>query len=131
MNTIIKKTLGGLSKEYYARQFLFGLIFPALLYFVLSQGEKADSLIVASSISFWIISCFLYPYSRFVYENIVKYIIGNNMFITAVPLMSGIKFFTMAMCWGFAFLIAPVGLLYLYYYHTKEEKKAPDDALLK
>jgi len=37
MNTIIQRTFGGLSKQYYVRQFLFGLIFPAVFFFIFSQ----------------------------------------------------------------------------------------------
>lgn len=30
-----------------------------------------------------------------------------------------IKLFTMAMCWAFAIFIAPVGLAWLYWHHSK------------
>ncbi|MGW8342467.1 hypothetical protein Xkhy_14485 [Xanthomonas axonopodis pv. khayae] len=38
MHPVIAKTFGGLSGQYYVRQFLFGLIFPALILFALSHG---------------------------------------------------------------------------------------------
>lgn len=31
-------------------------------------------------ILFSIVSCFLYPYARFVYESVVGYVMGNNVF---------------------------------------------------
>ena len=117
----IKKALGGLTKEYYIRQFLFGLIFPVLMYFMLSQSKQVTSLAMIGPMVFWAISSLLYPYSRFVYESIVEYIMGNNVFFTSIPLMLFTKFFTMLLCWAFAILVAPIGLLYLYYYHSKEE----------
>jgi hypothetical protein len=38
MHPIIAKTLGGLSREYYLRQFVFGLIFPAITVFAFTHG---------------------------------------------------------------------------------------------
>lgn len=69
-----------------------------------------------------ILSQILYPYSRFVYHSITDFIFGNNMFIVNAFLMLILKFLMM-ICWFFAIFIAPIGLLYLYYHHTKEEKK--------
>lgn len=67
MHPVIAKTFGGLSSQYYFRQFLFGLAFPALIY-----------------------------------------------------VMSGV---TMLLCWAFAIFIAPIGLAYLYYHHSKAERE--------
>lgn len=69
---------------------------------------------------FTIFSTLLYPYSRFVYESIIGFIMGENVFIVNAILMLFAKFFTMAMCWVFAIFVAPVGLAYLYYHHSKE-----------
>ena len=119
MNPIIQKTFGGLTKQYYIRQFLFGLIFPAIFIFILSRGE-------ANSISFfmillWTVNTFLYPYSRFVYESIVEYILGDTIIISNIIVLVITKYITMAICWAAAIFIAPIGLLYLYFYHTKNE----------
>jgi hypothetical protein len=37
--------------------------------------------------------------------------------------MFGVKIFTMVICWACAIFIAPIGLAYLYYHHTKAEKQ--------
>ncbi|MGF1806121.1 hypothetical protein L4C31_12810 [Aliivibrio sifiae] len=77
MNTIIQKTLGGLSKQYYIRQFLFGLIFPAIFFFIFSQeGENGMPM---NLIFLCIVNSLLYPYSRFVYESVVDYILGDTV----------------------------------------------------
>lgn len=71
---------------------------------------------------FAIICALLYPYSRFVYESVVGFIMGDNVFFTSAVLMLLIKYLTMSLCWVFAIFIAPIGLAYLYFHHTKIEK---------
>lgn len=70
---------------------------------------------------FTIVSTILYPYSRFVYESIVGFVMGDNVFYVNAIFMFVTKILTMAMCWVFAIVIAPIGLAYLYYHHSKAE----------
>lgn len=121
MHPIFHKTLGGLSAPYYIRQFLFGLIFPALMITVLNRSESGIA------IGMWlllIINTLLYPYARFVYESVINYIQGGHLFIVNALFMLAIKCITMLLCWLFALLIAPIGLAYLYHHHTKAEKQS-------
>jgi predicted membrane protein len=122
MHPIIAKTFGGLSRAYYIRQMLFGLLFPAFFIFMFSQ-QSGPSQLTTFMIVFLIVNTLLYPYSRFVYESIVGYIMGNNLFFTNVMLLFFAKAITMMICWTMAILIAPFGLLYLYFHHSK--KAAP------
>ncbi|HHF2589648.1 TPA: hypothetical protein ACPJUQ_001833, partial [Haemophilus influenzae] len=69
-----------------------------------------------------LICLLLYPYSRFVYESIIEYILGDNVFFINAPLMLVTKLITMAICFIFSIFIAPIGLIYLYFYHSKQEK---------
>ena len=118
MHPLISKTLGGLSTQYYLRQFFFGLIFLSTYIFITLNSDAGAALKI-SNISFCFINTLLYPYSRFVYESIRNFIMGNNVFLVNALLVFTIKFMTMIMCWGFAIFIAPVGLGYLYYHHSK------------
>lgn len=116
MREILIKTFGGLERTYYLRQLFFGSVFLALVCFVgLQGGDK----VAYTMIPFAIVSTLLYPYSRFVYESIVGYIMGNNVFFVNAGVMLFTKYLTMAMCWAMAIFIAPVGLLYLYWHHSK------------
>ena len=118
---IFEKTFGGLSREYYFREFIFGLIFVILFfypYYVKGMTIPPIGVILTA-----ILSQILYPYSRFVYHSVMDFIFGNNMFVVNAFLMLILKFLIMMICWFFAIFIAPIGLLYLYYHHTKEEKK--------
>ena len=116
MHPVIAKTFGGLSLQYYFRQLFFGLSFPAMMYFMLSHSTN---LIPISMVIIFAINTLLYPYSRFVYESIVGFIMGENVFFVNAFYMLGVKIFTMGMCWAFAILVAPIGLAYLYYHHSK------------
>jgi len=116
MRQVIAKTFGGLSLQYYFRQFVFGLVFPAFIYFMASKGTHPIQINV---IVLMLINTLLYPYSRFVYESIMNFIIGKNFFLVNGLFMLIAKLFTMLLCWSMAIFIAPIGLAYLYYHHSK------------
>jgi hypothetical protein len=116
MHPIILKTFGGLTSQYYFRQFFFGLGMAVTIYLVVGMGKHEVP--IAMTI-FMVLSTLLYPYSRFVYESVINFIVGDNMFFTSIPLMLLIKWITISMCWAFAIFIAPIGLAYLYYHHSK------------
>ena len=118
---IFEKTFGGLSREYYFREFIFGLIFVVLFFY--PYYAKGMTIPPIGVILTAILSQILYPYSRFVYHSVMDFIFGNNMFVVNAFLMLILKFLMMMICWFFAIFIAPIGLLQLYYHHTKEEKK--------
>lgn len=80
--SFLSKTLGGLSKAYYTRQFLFGLIFFIFIVAISYNGYNHTgkiSILVTNAI-LGLICLLLYPYSRFVYESIIEYILGDNVF---------------------------------------------------
>jgi hypothetical protein len=117
IQSVIDKTLGGLSRAYYFRQFFFGLLFVALIVMMMfSQNGPGMSLGMAVMI---VINALLYPYSRFVYESIVRFIMGENIFVVNALLMLAVKFMMMSLCFSAAIFIAPFGLVYLYYHHSK------------
>ena len=115
----IQKTFGGLSIAYYTRHFIFRLLICGLLLLpTVSAGQG-----IPKNTIFLIILCQpIYPYSRFVYESVINYILGENTFFVNAILLLLTKLFTMLLCWFFAPFIAPVGLAYLYFYHSKQEK---------
>lgn len=117
------KTLGGLSAQYYFRQFFFGLLFGGFVYFTATRNQP----IALPMIFIITVNTLFYPYSRFVYERIVDFITGDTVFFSSVLFMAFVTFFTVMLCWCFAVFIAPVGLIYLYFYHSKQAKLATSD----
>lgn len=116
MQSIFSKTFGGLSPAYYFRQFLFGSIFPAFIFFFASNAGKP---IPYQMVLFALISTVLYPYARFVYEGVMNFILGDNIFFVNAFVMLFAKFTTMLLCWAFAVFIAPIGLVYLYFRQSR------------
>ncbi|HBN8419073.1 hypothetical protein ABL975_08855 [Pseudomonas aeruginosa] len=116
MQNFFRMTFGGLSAKYYFRQLFFGSLFLALIVFLSissQKGMKVD-LLVLSLVCTW-----LYPYSRFVYESVIGFLLGENIFYVPAIFLLFAKLMTMAICWSFAIFIAPIGLLYLYFHHRR------------
>ena len=128
MHPVIAKTFGGLSTAYYFRQLFFALLVLALMTFVVSGSIHGLSFVTFLAMA---INTLLYPYARFVYESIVGFIIGENMFFMIIGenmffmnvlLMMFVKLITILICWSAAIFIAPIGLAYLYYHHSKRQE---------
>ena len=117
MNKIIQKTFGGLSMSYYLRHLFFGAIM-AVFYIYMFYNLGRASILVALV---FVVNALIYPYSRFVYESIVDFIFGNNVFFVNALFLLATKIITMLICFSFAIFIAPIGLIYLYYYHSKNK----------
>lgn len=120
MNKLFKLTFGGMTKAEYIRHLAFGSLFLIMPFYILVSGEQN---IKFGQIIFFVFNTLLYPYSRFVYESIVNFIMGKNVFFVNALLMMFMKLFTMLICWSAAIFIAPIGLAYLYYLNTKEYAK--------
>jgi len=119
LHPVLAKTFGGLSTPYYFRHFAFGLLFVALFVFMTLRSPNGIPL---NGMVWFGLNAVLYPYARFVYESVVKFVMGDNLFILpAIPMLIA-KLFTMFLCFMFAIFIAPVGLAYLYYHHSKQAK---------
>jgi len=124
MNDFFSKTLGGLSKEYYFRQLFFGLIIFGIAAWPEFQSNSPTK---ASAIIIFAIFTLLYPYSRFVYESIVEFVVGDNTFWASgffLYLAFCFKIIMMCVCWALSVFIAPIGLLYLYFNHSKSGNSA-------
>lgn len=125
MHQVITSTLGGLSAQYYFRHFVFGLIFPILFIVASNSGNEAHGVSIGMYLLI-AVNTLLYPYARFVYEGVVGFVMGGNVFFVNAVLMLSVKAMTMAACWGGAILIAPMGFAYLFYYHSKAGIKYPE-----
>ncbi len=119
----LSKMFGGLERSYYIREFLFGLIFAIPLILLVNLYE--DSLEIRAVMTIIsIIFNFLYPYSSFVFQSVVNYIMGDTVFFSDSLTFFMKKFANIGLCWGLSWILAPIGLIYLYFYHTKQEKES-------
>lgn len=118
MQSFLAKSFGGLTREYLVRQLMFGTVLLVLILWMISNAPggiaaKPGLLVLL------LINTLLYPYSRFVYESVVEYIVGRNVFFWNVIFMLWVKACTMMLCWVFSIFVAPVGLLYLFWRNSR------------
>ncbi|KAF0803388.1 hypothetical protein A6D6_03727 [Alcanivorax xiamenensis] len=116
MHPVLAKTFGGLNLQYYFRHFVFALIFPAIYIFMTMETGRPITLAV---VAVCVVNTLLYPYARFVYESVVGFIFGDNVFLVNAFLLLFFKLVTMMFCWFLAIFIAPIGLIYLYIHHSR------------
>jgi hypothetical protein len=117
MHPFLAKTIGGLSASGYIRHFLFGMLFPA---FALAISSTHSLPTPWNVYVIFAVNTLLYPYARHAYETIVDYILGSNIIVTNLGFALIVKIVTMLLCWGGAIVIAPVGLLCLYFQNSNE-----------
>lgn len=117
------KTFGGLSKSYQMRNIFFGLFF-LLLSILMGYLIYIKSGIISGILTFsiyGIICLLLYPYSRFIYKSVISYMLENNTFFVNNSVFIYTKLITMGICFFLSIAIAPIGLIYLYFYYSKQE----------
>jgi hypothetical protein len=124
MASFFWKTFGGLQPAYYFRHLFFGLMIPALMYLGSKDSAHPPSWEIYL---YWFGSTVLYPYSRFVYESIVGFIVGDNVFYLNAWILLFWKLLTMFACWALAVGLAPLGLTYLYVCHSRRGKQADEE----
>jgi hypothetical protein len=112
MRSIIAATFGGLRLGYYARQLFFaGILGIGFVWIDTSMKGEISWLN-----SMWaLLTTLLYPYSRFLYESVADFLLGENTFLVDGVLFVAGKLTFMLACWFLAILLAPLGLLYLYF----------------
>lgn len=100
---------------------IFGIAIAVLFFTLINKtgGNSSFSLIIVL-----FINTVLYPYSRFVYESIVNFILGDNVFFFQgvwFLVYLFMKIWIMGLCWAAAIVVAPIGLIYLYFYHSRNQ----------
>lgn len=121
MPPILARTLGALALPYYLRHFAFGLLFPLFAYVMAGLSPQPMHY---GMVLMFALNTVLYPYSRFVYEGVMAFILGDNLIVAGLVAMLLVKLLTMTLCWLFAIFVAPVGLLYLYFDSLARERRS-------
>ena len=120
MHPVIEKTFAGLSTGHYFRHLFFGILLAVLSIYMVTQGGKIS--IPLGAMVWLAVSVLLYPYSRYVYESIFNFIIGDNQFIVNAWFSMTLKVVMMFFCYMLAVFVAPVGLVFLYFYNSRQER---------
>ena len=62
------------------------------------------------------ISWLIYPFSRFVYESVFNWIMGDNVLIVNALICLIMKLLTTVLCFSFAIYLAPIAWIYIFWY---------------
>lgn len=110
--SFLTKIFSGVKLPYLIRAYILSAVIFLLLRYVASQGALADN---SGFLIFNILSLILFPYAKLVWDEMKALLMGDNIFILPLFLMLFAKLFINLMLWGFAVLIAPLGILWVWY----------------
>lgn len=105
----VRTVFTSLHPSYLIRQYVFSGIITALFYF-LSLGTAPTSFYI-----FLVLNFILYPFAMFVYDSAVSLLMGDNVWITSGVFALIWGLFKILLIYFFSVLIAPVGILMLYF----------------
>lgn len=134
---IVVFSFKGLKPSYYWRHFVLGAIVPVIIiglriYVGFSNPEISTGTAVIGILSYIAGALFLlilYPFSRFAYESIVEFVMGNNVIISNALLFLTYKYISYAILLCFSFVIAPIGMIILFFYNKHQFKLAQEQAV--
>lgn len=117
-------SLKGLSSAYYWECFIKGAIVPVILVAIyIYTGKASVSQILLYSLG-WLVLLIFYPFSRFVYDSLMNFLMGNTIFITNAVLLFTWRYLVYAILLCFSIFIAPIGWIILFFINKSAYKKA-------
>ncbi|SDJ83634.1 hypothetical protein [Streptococcus gallolyticus] len=107
----VRNVFRALDRSWLIRHYLFSFVFLAIF----SYSSRYDDSYFSSGFILFLLSSIFYPFAMFVYESIVKLIMGDNVFILpAIPLLIW-KLVRFIIIWAFSIPIGIIGFGYLYF----------------
>ena len=139
MRNFFQKPIHWLSNEYYYKHFKIGLIFTVLnvivsvtiwgsLFFDIQKNlDFSISVFIVISLIFHLAYCvanaYFYPFSVFIFDNIVKLLIGEGIFIASIFSILVWRFVKLMILFGLWFasiVLGPIAILYLYVQNSRK-----------
>ncbi len=124
MKQLVIDAFAGIDKGYYLRHFIFGLAIAAFFLLLAPQFRSDKAMIILLAIN-----TLLYPYAHVVYDDVMGFIMGDNKFYINAIVFMVLKFWRMLILFIFSIFIAPLGLIYLAFYHHRNRKKQAKEAV--
>ena len=115
---IFERSFCGLDRTYYFRQLFFGILIAGFLMFFSWQTQSdipMPPLVTATYVAFVLACILLYPYSMFVYDGIMGFLMGDNVYFLPLIFILPWRFFVRLSCFVFAPVIGFIGLIALYF----------------
>ncbi len=127
-NKFIEYTIKGMNSKYYLRHMLLISPLPLALFILPFSAPTVQVDLVIMNMVVFGVFWLLYPFARFAYEAVFEYILGNNTFFVSALFAILSKIVTMVLCYLFSIVIAPIGLVILYFINNKQVKLAEAQA---
>lgn len=120
-----------MSVAYLIRAYIFGGILAGAVIWFFEYNMQGDQAVAAHIISaYFFVSFLLYPFTRYMYESVVGYVLGGMVIIANLKDMFMTKVFTMLLCLVFSIFLFPIFLLILYFYYLAKSKDGTIDAMI-
>lgn len=121
MKQAIINALGGLDKSYLIKQYAIGLIVCIVYGAIASKYGRGLGLYTLLTFT---INTLLYPYSRYLFESLIKLFFGDTRFDKNSGALKILTLLSIIFCWSTALLLAPLSLLYIHFTgHKVDDKK--------
>ena len=112
----LKNMFQSLNRDWLIRHYLFGFAFYVFFVFTsVSQVGRFDAKLLI-----FLPCALLYPFAMFVYESLVDFIVGDNVFFISGLLMLAWKVVRFFIIWLLAVPIGLIGFIYLYFVYGRQ-----------
>jgi hypothetical protein len=113
-----RRIFSGLHPSYIIRSYLIGLVFFGMIAAVAASSKEQAGLPLGM-IAISVLNTLLFPFSKLVWDELRNLALGNNVIIMNAIFLFMLKWLINTLLWGFAIVVAPAGILYLWY-RTRE-----------
>lgn len=117
MQDFVRKTLYGLTLSYYVRQLIIGCVIGGSLDLIMLQMHPNIPMAI-----FFGVKALLFPCARFVVHSVIGFMQGATLFIVPAIFLLLVKVVLIMVCWKMAIILAPVGMIGLFIYHSRAER---------
>ncbi len=107
MKQAILSAFRGLDKSYLVKQYTTGILVCVIYALIVRKYGQGLGLYTLLAFS---INTLLYPYSRYLFESLVRFVFGHTRFDTGSGILIALKLLSIVFCWSSALFIAPFGL---------------------
>lgn len=114
---LIKKIFSGVDRQYLVKSYIISFLFTAFLVNLSSEGAGYPMPPVLL-----IISMVLFPFAAIVWDDLMNTLMGGHVIVLPLIFLVMWKMMKILFLFMFSILIAPIGILYIYFangYHKK------------
>lgn len=113
MKQFVHAVFTSLQPSYFIRQYVFSGMIVALVYYGINRTP--------SFILLLILNFLFYPFATFAYDSLIHLLLGNTVWIVSGLWSFIYSILKIGLIFFFSTLIAPIGILLLYFMNRKRE----------